>query len=50
MKKYRGSEPQAEISEKDCAVIIFTSGTTGEEKGVMLSHSNLIDTVFNAYY
>lgn len=50
IEKYKGSEACAEISEKDCAVIIFTSGTTGEEKGVMLSHANLIDTVFNSYY
>ena len=31
---------------EDCAVIIFTSGTTGKGKGVMLSHRNLIDNTF----
>ena len=35
-------------TEEDLALIIFTSGTTGSAKGVMLSHANLIDNVFCA--
>ena len=34
------------VKPEDCAVIIFTSGTTGRGKGVMLSHGNLIDNTF----
>ena len=35
-------------SEDDLAAILFTSGTTGNEKGAMLTHANLVSDVFQA--
>ncbi len=35
-------------TEHDLAAILFTSGTTGNEKGAMLTHGNLVSDVFQA--
>ncbi|MBQ6253633.1 MAG: AMP-binding protein [Bacteroidales bacterium] len=42
----RSSEPQAD----DLASIIYTSGTSGNAKGVMLSHRNFCQNIIAAYH
>jgi long-chain acyl-CoA synthetase len=41
------AEIKRSIGETDIASIIYTSGTTGKQKGVMLSHSNIVNNFKN---
>jgi long-chain acyl-CoA synthetase len=40
-------EPLSEPDEEDLAAILYTSGTTGNPKGVMLTHRNILSNAVN---
>ena len=40
----------AEAGASDVAVVMFTSGTTGAPKGVMLTHGNLVANALQSYH
>jgi acyl-CoA synthetase (AMP-forming)/AMP-acid ligase II len=45
LKKGRESGPPPDLEEDDVVLILFTGGTTGTPKAVMLTHKNLLSVV-----
>ncbi|MFJ7732381.1 class I adenylate-forming enzyme family protein [Lysinibacillus sp. NPDC097231] len=44
IKSYDGPRQTIKLEPNDTAVVMYTSGTTGKPKGVMLTHQNIVST------
>lgn len=49
LEKFRPISKLAALTPKDIAEIVYTSGTTGDPKGVILTHKNIATNIIQAY-
>ena len=48
IKKASSEEPGVDVNEEEMAILMYTGGTTGMPKGVMMSHRNLMTAIISA--